>query len=1030
MYTIKTLRLLFTLFIFTIFFSFTPKVDAITVVDGDITGNTTWIQSQSPYIIQHSINVDTGVTLTIEPGVVVKFEQDASLFVEGTMSALGTELIPIYFTSNFDDEVGGNTDDGEFCYENIDGGGNDLGQVCEGYDTGDPVAGDWNGIYFINSVGSNFKNVSFRYTDDTFILQSSSANFENFNINDGVSGLNAYADSHVEVLGGVIENLQKDAFWIFNDSSLILENVTILNIFGGLDNSINIYNNSSATITDVNLTCTNDGLSVHDNSILDLNGGSVSCGHDGILIFNEANATIDNVKISGATDVGILAFDNLAPNSIIITKSEITGNENGFVVFNTNISVNQNNIHGNIANGVFAFTPLAPNQFDFTNNYWGDPSGPQHVTNPSGLGDIVSDNVLFTPWLTYDPLVERTPVVLIPGITGSYLFKQYGDNLEIWPDIPNLILSITDSFLNDLDFNINGIEKSIFPIIVGDIIREAGGKDIFDGLIDEFTSNGYIENTDLFVFPYDWRKSNIENAILLKNKIDTVLEQTGDLKVDIVAHSMGGLLAKKYIADEGGNKINKLVFLGTPHLGAPKAFKALMYGDDMGIKVGPVHIFSTIREKFISQNMPSIYELLPSEKYVTENGSYVKNSLDENNILNLDYNQTKDFMIEKGRNSLMFPFAETLHDSIDNLDLSGVQTYNFVGCGSKTIGKITAKMKRSWTSLGLHKVEDFDLKYVNGDETVPLSSAQAITANSLYFVKNSSHGTLSSVDGLKQDVLSILTGATLSNSDNILSDASTCNVSGKVVSAHSPVELHIYDELGNHTGLDANGDVENKISGVQYDIVNGEKFAFLPDGVNYKITTKATDTGGYNFNIEDENASDTITGTYNWTLIPLHTLQTNSEIWVGPSYPSSNYVVKVDQDGDSIFESTFPESFDGTSEAELATAPIVIKSSSSGFLRTNQSNSVSVSEVIGRIQNTEKVENNIENIKEEMEKEKIEPLNKKVDKVATVKNVPKNKEQAIIDLTASAGNSGKKVWPSVAIGGFAFMLLVKRFIKV
>lgn len=38
---------------------------------------------------------------------------------------------------------------------------------------------------------------------------------------------------------------------------------------------------------------------------------------------------------------------------------------------------------------------------DFTQNYWGHPSGPYHpLLNPDGLGDTVGDSVLFDPWLT------------------------------------------------------------------------------------------------------------------------------------------------------------------------------------------------------------------------------------------------------------------------------------------------------------------------------------------------------------------------------------------------------------------------------------------------------------------------------------------------------------------------------------------------------------------------------------------------------------------------------------------------------
>lgn len=50
--------------------------------------------------------------------------------------------------------------------------------------------------------------------------------------------------------------------------------------------------------------------------------------------------------------------------------------------------------------------------------------------------------------------------------------------------------------------------------------------------------------------------------------VDEVLEATGKNKVIIIAHSMGGLVAREYIKDFGGeDKVDKLVTIGTPNHG-------------------------------------------------------------------------------------------------------------------------------------------------------------------------------------------------------------------------------------------------------------------------------------------------------------------------------------------------------------------------------------------------------------------------------------------------------------------------------
>ncbi|MHC4768316.1 MAG: right-handed parallel beta-helix repeat-containing protein [Planctomycetota bacterium] len=85
-------------------------VRAETPVGGMINADTTWYAASSPYVVTvaegGSIVVGSGATLTIEPGVVVRFEPLQSLLVgwsafgPGTLVARGTEQSPILFTSD------------------------------------------------------------------------------------------------------------------------------------------------------------------------------------------------------------------------------------------------------------------------------------------------------------------------------------------------------------------------------------------------------------------------------------------------------------------------------------------------------------------------------------------------------------------------------------------------------------------------------------------------------------------------------------------------------------------------------------------------------------------------------------------------------------------------------------------------------------------------------------------------------------------------------------------------------------------
>jgi RHS repeat-associated protein len=135
-------------------------------VGGGIGTSTTWTLANSPYEVTSNVTVSSPATLTIEPGVVVKFNVGTNLTIldGATLTANGTSAAPITFTSIKDDSVGGDL--------NGDGAATT------------PAPGNWDGIYIagykdglgvVHPAFGSMQNVVARYGSQLSVRYSNPA---------------------------------------------------------------------------------------------------------------------------------------------------------------------------------------------------------------------------------------------------------------------------------------------------------------------------------------------------------------------------------------------------------------------------------------------------------------------------------------------------------------------------------------------------------------------------------------------------------------------------------------------------------------------------------------------------------------------------------------------------------------------------------------------------------------------------------------------------------------------------------------
>jgi parallel beta-helix repeat protein len=257
-------------------FAKTPSsvMASVTYVEGHITEDTVWTLTDSPFVVsKEGIVVNPYITLTIEPGVEIRFGGDFSLIVQGSLYASGTENRTITFTSNKDD----------------------------------PGAGDWNTIEFTGTSLSTLKHCVVQYAQHAVTINGSWVTIEDCEIaHNSESGISVTGDNQATIRNNEISS-NKNGILLTGDlakGASVTENIIMSNTESGIklnaDNYINV---------------------VIQNNIL-------SANHHGFHISGEASTYITRNSISYNT-VGIFYA---GANSHIVYYNDIYGNKLGMSV--------------------------------------------------------------------------------------------------------------------------------------------------------------------------------------------------------------------------------------------------------------------------------------------------------------------------------------------------------------------------------------------------------------------------------------------------------------------------------------------------------------------------------------------------------------------------------------------------------------------------------------------------------------------------------------------------------------------------
>jgi pimeloyl-ACP methyl ester carboxylesterase len=364
--------------------------------------------------------------------------------------------------------------------------------------------------------------------------------------------------------------------------------------------------------------------------------------------------------------------------------------------------------------------------------------------------------------LSAGPVVRETPLIFIPGIMGSLLVNGTTGE-DLWPGLghDHTPLSLSPGGSHPNVVATDAIRRYHVPIFADQVVYEP--------LLEMLTGRGgfreYQVNNDparrtaagcdtsqrvdqpnLFVFAYDWRQSSADNAAALKEYVRCVQQFHPGEKIDILAHSMGGLIARRYILDNSG-AVNRLITIASPWVGAPKGIKVLETGD-AGLSWFLVHQ-NTLKD--LIEYFPGAHELLPSRGYFDLGGRPFKERGDFNR--NGEPNEVYDYWqlintLNARHNPNSKPgtanqrFHEYMGAAQDDwrTDQTGVAYDHIIGERTRldTIGQVEGRSLALCAFGHCISHDTFWVKMINGDGTVPKRSAARLS-NTLNLNAPNSH---------------------------------------------------------------------------------------------------------------------------------------------------------------------------------------------------------------------------------------------------------------------------------------------------
>ncbi|XP_028095154.1 lecithin-cholesterol acyltransferase-like 4 [Camellia sinensis] len=259
------------------------------------------------------------------------------------------------------------------------------------------------------------------------------------------------------------------------------------------------------------------------------------------------------------------------------------------------------------------------------------------------LEDIVESVELWLSFLKKKPQPyvdpDLDPVLLVPGIAGSILkaVDDEGKEERIWVRILSADYKFRTKLWSVFDPS-TGKTVSLDPktkiavpedryglhaidILDPDMVIGRDCVYYFHDMIVEMLKWGFQEGKTLFGFGYDFRQSNRfqETMDSLAAKLESIFTASGGKKINIISHSMGGVLVKCFMclhSDIFEKYVKNWIAIAAPFQGAPGYITSTFLNGISFVEGWEQNFFiSKWSMHQLLIECPSIYELMASRDF-------------------------------------------------------------------------------------------------------------------------------------------------------------------------------------------------------------------------------------------------------------------------------------------------------------------------------------------------------------------------------------------------------------------------------